>query len=247
METITSVKNKLILETVELKDKKNDFAFFEGEKQVDEVVKAKAEIRSVFVLDKKFQYFADKFAEIQEKFIPVSENVIAKLTSTKTPQGIVAVVKFPQKDIQKPKGNFLVLDGIQDPGNLGTIIRSAVGADFLEIYCLNCVDFKNEKVLRSTMGNIFKVNLFKMTQEQFVLQFPEWKLPLYSADFGGKDIFSFSPAKQFGIVIGNEGNGVSDVVNQISTEILTIPMKNNLESLNAGVSSAIMMYILTNK
>ena len=245
MEIITSVKNKAVVDALNLKKEKNEYVFLEGEKQLVEAINNNSQIEKVFVIDNKYEEFVKKYQKITE-IIAVSDNVIEKLTATKTPQGVIAIVKFESLKLRKPNGNFLVLDNIQDPGNLGTIIRSAVGADFLDIYSINSVDFRNDKVVRSTMGNIFKVNIFQVTNDEFIENFKTWNLPLYSADFGGENIFEFKPENGFGVVIGNEGNGVSEEISSICTKTITIPMKNNLESLNAGVSSAIIMYVLSN-
>ena len=245
MEIITSVKNKTVVDALNLKKDKNDYVFLEGEKQLVEAINNNSQIEKVFVIDTKYEEFAKKYQKIKE-IVAVSSNVIEKLSSTKTPQGVIAIVKFESLKLRKPNGNYLVLDNIQDPGNMGTIIRSAVGADFLDIYSINSVDFRNDKVVRSTMGNIFKVNIFQTNNQEFIENFKNWNLPLYSADFGGENIFEFKPENKFGVVIGNEGNGVSEEISNICTKKITIPMKNNLESLNAGVSSAIIMYVLSN-
>ena len=245
MEIITSVKNKTVVDALNLKKDKNDYVFLEGEKQLVEAINNNSQIEKVFVIDTKYEEFAKKYQKIKE-IVAVSSNVIEKLTSTKTPQGVIAIVKIESLKLRKPSGNYLVLDNIQDPGNMGTIIRSAVGADFLDIYSINSVDFRNDKVVRSTMGNIFKVNIFQTNNQEFIENFKNWNLPLYSADFGGENIFEFKPENKFGVVIGNEGNGVSEEISNICTKKITIPMKNNLESLNAGVSSAIIMYVLSN-
>lgn len=245
MEIITSVKNKTVVDALNLKKDKNDYVFLEGEKQLVEAINNNSQIEKVFVIDTKYEEFANKYQKIKE-IVAVSSNVIEKLSSTKTPQGVIAIVKIESLKLRKPNGNYLVLDNIQDPGNMGTIIRSAVGADFLDIYSINSVDFRNDKVVRSTMGNIFKVNIFQTNNQEFIENFKNWNLPLYSADFGGENIFEFKPENKFGVVIGNEGNGVSEEISNICTKKITIPMKNNLESLNAGVSSAIIMYVLSN-
>ena len=245
MEIITSVKNKTVVDALNLKKDKNDYVFLEGEKQLVEAINNNSQIEKVFVIDTKYEEFANKYQKIKE-IVAVSSNVIEKLSSTKTPQGVIAIVKIESLKLRKPSGNYLVLDNIQDPGNMGTIIRSAVGADFLDIYSINSVDFRNDKVVRSTMGNIFKVNIFQTNNQEFIENFKNWNLPLYSADFGGENIFEFKPENKFGVVIGNEGNGVSEEISNICTKKITIPMKNNLESLNAGVSSAIIMYVLSN-
>lgn len=245
MEIITSVKNKAVVDALNLKKDKNEYVFLEGEKQLIEAINNNSQIETVFVLSDKYEEIATKYKNLKN-IIAVSNNVIEKLTSTKTPQGLIAILKYESLKLRKPNGKFLVLDNIQDPGNLGTIIRSAVGADFLDIYAINSVNFRNDKVIRSTMGNIFKVNIFETNACDFIKNFKTWNLPLYSADFGGENIFEFKPEDGFGVVIGNEGNGVSKEISNICTRKVTIPMKNNLESLNAGVSSAIIMYVISN-
>jgi len=172
----------------------------------------------------------------------LSEQAFNMLSGTQNSQGIIAVAKLPQHEFKMPKGNFLVLDNISDPGNLGTIIRTAVACDFTEIYCINCVDYRNEKVLRATMGAVFDCSIMQISREQ-AEQLKSYKL--LCADMQGTDIFKFKkPNKPFGIVMGNESRGISPEIEQLCSEKISLPMSNKIESLNVSVACGILMYML---
>lgn len=183
--------------------------------------------------------------KITENDILVTENVFNHFTNTITSQGVIALVKLKQKEVLSPKGNFLILDRVQDPGNVGTLIRSAVGAGFLDIYLINCARVNNPKTIRSTMGAIFKANFYEVNQE-FLNTLKIWNKPIYVADMDGSDIYNMSFEDNCGIVVGNEGKGVSQELEQIANLKIKIPMLNGLESLNAGVSGSIIMYQIAN-
>ena len=177
--------------------------------------------------------------------IVVSDNVLKKFSNTITSQGVIAFIKFPPKQLQRPNGRLLVLDRLQDPGNVGTLIRSAVGSDFLDIYLISCASVTNSKTVRSTMGALFKANLYEVN-ESCVETLKSWQSELYIADMDGDDLYQKSFEANCGVVVGNEGKGVSDELIDIATQKICIPMKNNLESLNAGVSGSIIMYQIAN-
>ena len=158
----------------------------------------------------------------------------------------MGVIKLQNRAIQPPNGNYLVLDELQDPGNVGTLIRSALGANFLDIYLLNSVNISNEKLIRSSMGAIFKTKIYQVSKDEFISNYKKWNKPLYVCDMDGENIYKTHISNNAGIVVGNEGNGVSAEIRGISTGSISIPMKNGLESLNAGVSGSIIMYHLSN-
>ena len=246
MQYITSSSNNLIKEVAKLKDGSTDCILVEGIKIIKEVANYGLYCKQLFVLEDKFDLVKDYINSSCEVYF-VTQNVLEKLSSTKTPQGVVGVVTLKDKKLAAPKGNFLVLDNLQDPGNFGTICRSALGANFMDIYAINCPSYKSSKMVRSTMGTIFGLNIYQTDYQSLQNLLKDNNLPLLVADLDGENIFDFTPPKQFGIVIGNEGNGVSQEVINMATNKITIPMQNNLESLNAGVSSAICMYVLSNK
>ena len=132
-----------------------------------------------------------------------------------------------------------------NPGNVGTLIRSAVGTGFLDIYLISCASVTNPKTVRSTMGALFKANIYEV-DEKFVKTLKVWNQTVYVADMDGENIFETSFQQNCGIIVGNEGQGVSDELIEIATNKISIPMKNNLESLNAGVSGSIIMYQIAN-
>lgn len=216
--------------------------FFDNPKLLDEAFKAGHKILYLIIKEGyvgKTDYGGEE--------IVVSNNVFSAFSSTISSQGIVGVVRFNDKEMQKPNGNFLVLDGLQDPGNVGTLLRSALGANFLDVYLLDSVKVSNDKVVRSSMGAIFKLNIYQTTKEIFIEKYKTWGLPLCVCDMNGENIYEKTFPPQIGVVIGNEGNGVSKLLRQIASVIVKIPMQNGLESLNAGVSGSIVMYEIANR
>ena len=144
---------------------------------------------------------------------------------------------------QKPSNNnyCLFLDRIRDPGNLGTILRTAVACGFNDVYCYSCVDLYNPKVVRSSMSAILKLNVIE-SNEEVLSRLNEYGYEILCADMNGENIFDCSFLdKKVCLIIGNEANGVSDTVLSKSTKTISLPMQN-IESLNAGVCASVMMY-----
>ena len=242
MKEIISKDNKLIKEWAKLKQKKyideTNCVLLEGITLINE-----AEQRNV-----KFKAVCTNFYTDEKFDCPtylLKENAFKVLSGTENSQGIIAIAEMPRNTFSMPKGNFLVLDQIKDPGNLGTIVRTAVACGFCEIYCLNCVSYRNEKVIRSTMGTIFDCKIMDINLDEFKSLS---KFSLYSAEMDGKSVFKTDDVpKQFGIVVGNEAHGISEEVKQTKMEAVSLPMKNRVESLNAAVACGILMYILSSK
>lgn len=247
MEIITSNKNPIVQKTIKIKKNGESLLFLENILLICEAKNAGHKIEYVLIEKKKFEYFKTNFPFVLESdFYVVSEDVFSKLCDTRSPQGIVAVVEFYSKKLDKIEGNFLVLENIQDPGNVGTIIRSASGTSFKDIFLIDCVSVFNQKVIRSTMGGIFRENLFSFkTLGEFLEYYKDKDYPLLVADMDGENLFKMGRIKSpFGVVIGNEGSGVSNELKNLATKTVSIPMKNGLESLNAGVSCSIITYFL---
>lgn len=246
MQYITSNQNSLVKLVSTYKDGKEGFALIEGTKIIKEVAKYGTYCKMVFVLEEVYSNIKDYIDPKCEVYI-ASSNVLEKLSYTKTNQGVIGVVECKKKSIAPPIGNFLVLDNLQDPGNFGTICRSSFGADFRDLYVINCPNYLSAKMVRSSMGTIFGLNIYETTYEKLKAMLIANRLTLLIADLNGENIFDYMPPEKFGIAIGNEGNGISRELLDIPHKKITIPMKNDLESLNAGVSSAICMYCLSNK
>lgn len=177
-----------------------------------------------------------------EKILLTEKSVIEDLSDVKTPQGVCIILEYIQHIAEKPKTNFLVLDGLQDPGNVGTLIRTAKAAGFDYVYLIDSVKETNLKMIRSSVGASFNLNLFSLSREDFLRFAKEWQLNLLKTDMKGKNIFDFTSTEVIGVVIGNEGQGVSNEISSICQKSVSIPMKEGIESLNAGVSGAIIMY-----
>lgn len=243
---LTSKNNPLVKETAALKDKKarkqTGLFLVEGVKMANECAKSGFEIDRIFVSE-SFQGQLLQMPNAEEKTVCVSDDVFRFLSDEKTPQGILCRVKIPQTELSAPKGNCLLLDGVADPGNLGTIIRSANAAGYNEIYLVDgCADPYSPKSVRASMSGVFFTRLYFGSREKILSVLEQ--IPLLVADMGGVNAFSYAPPKQFVLVIGNEANGVSDEVRARASDTVKIPMAATQESLNAAVSAGILMYLL---
>lgn len=176
------------------------------------------------------------------KVYKTDAKTIKMLADTITPQGVLCVAEFKKQDKAVPNGNFLVLDTLQDPGNVGTLIRTSVACNFSAVFLVDCVHVTNPKLIRSSVGAVFNQKIYEMSKEEFVKFAILNNLPLAKCDMNGENIFTKKFEKPIGIVVGNEGQGVSEEISKLSRISLSIPMKGNIESLNAGVSGSIIMY-----
>ena len=182
------------------------------------------------------------------------ERSIEMLAGTKTPQKVLCIAYLAQHIVEKPKTNFLVLDTLQDPGNVGTLIRTAKACGFEYVFLLDSVKKHNEKLIRSSVGAVFDSKVYEMTKSEFVDYAKKNDLKLIMTDMDGENIFTFTDklycseenkknaTKLLGVVVGNEGNGVCEEIEKICQYKVKIPMMKGIESLNAGVSGSIIMY-----
>lgn len=247
---ITSTDNKRIKNVIALieknKARKEQDAFvIEGIKLFME-----APIESILEV-----YVAESYAGPREKLdkIPaevVKDEVFKKMTDTLTPQGILCVVKkshYSLDEMLKASKSpvFLVLETLQDPGNLGTIMRTAEGAGVTGvIMSSDTVDIYNPKTVRSTMGSIFRVPfVYTDDLEGAIGILKNNGVTCYAAHLKGeKSCYEHDYTKPTAFFIGNEGNGLSDRIAGLSDKYIKIPMEGKLESLNAAVSTAILIY-----
>lgn len=237
---ITSKSNPTVKRVNSLKEKKYRAEYgeyiVEGIKQIREAVAAGQKIVSIYYSPR----YRGELTE-HERSVPVSDEVFGKLSEEVSPQGILAVLEIPENAPEAPQGNALFLDGISDPGNLGTIIRTANGAGYADIYLKNCTDPYAPKCVRSAMSGLFFVRLHILSEN--VYPFLDG-IPFICADMGGENVYSFRPPQKFVLVIGNEANGVSEEMRKVCEYTVSIPMRECCESLNAGVSAGILMYHL---
>lgn len=197
----------------------------------------------------------DIYRRVNEKlekyeYTLITDDIAKNVSDTVTNQGIFVVVKKFEYDINEyinieEKQIFLILDGLNDPGNMGTIIRTAEGAGVSAIVMNNsCVDIYNPKVTRATMGSLFRVPLIvsdNLIEDIEILKTN--KVVMYGAHLMGKEYFSDGNFEEsVGIFIGNEARGLSDEVSKMADKLIKIPMMGQLESLNASVAAGILMY-----
>lgn len=172
----------------------------------------------------------------------VSESVMRKISNLDTIPNIIGVCKFKE---EKELGNkILILDDIQDPGNLGTIIRSSVAFNIDTIVLSkNSVDLYNSKVLRATEGMIFNINIITRDLYQFINELKENNYKLYSTNVvNGKELSNIEKTNKYAIIMGNEGNGVKKELQSLSDENIYIKMNNLCESLNVSIATSIILY-----
>lgn len=196
--------------------------------------------------------FEDKYAEELKgwHYELISENVCKHLSDTKTPQGVIAVVRRTEPSIEellhKEKNPcFFLLENLQDPGNLGTIVRTAEGAGVTGIIMnRETVDIYNPKVIRSTMGAIFRVPfVIADSLPEVIFQLKQNGVSVYAGHLKG-DVFYDEEDYTEGcaFLIGNEGNGLRDEVSECADCLIRIPMCGKAESLNAAVAAAVLMF-----
>ena len=179
----------------------------------------------------------------------VRDDVFAKMSDTVNSQGLLALVKMHEPDVDsliRPDGTYVVLESIQDPGNLGTIIRSAEGAGVTAvIMSRDTADIYNPKVVRSTMGSIFRLPYYIADDlSEVKRRLSDSGVTLYSAVLGDKSI-SYDKVRFAGgsaVMIGNEGNGLSDEAVSLSDASIHIPMAGPTESLNAAMACGIILF-----
>lgn len=218
----------------------------EGEKMVSEALALPGRVTALLVDDAR----QDKFAPLltPDAFL-VTEAILAAVTDTKTPQGIAAFVTLPESPTSLGP-RLIALDGVQDPGNVGTILRTADAAGFDGVLLTKeCADVFSPKCLRATMGSIFRM---PVTVCDFL---PDTLLSLkgqgyavLSSELGGSSFYDRpAPGEKYVLIIGNEGNGVSPRVSACADSRLALPMYGGAESLNAAIAAGIMMYDLVNR
>lgn len=213
----------------------------EGPKLVEEILQsASIEITAVYALKNWMEQNSTLLKKLN--VTEISEEYLSKISSLKTANRVVAVVKKIKEDLSPDlKGKItLVLDAIRDPGNLGTIIRIADWFGVKNIICSkDCADCYNSKVIQSTMGSIARVNIIYTELNAFLKEYPG--IRIYAAGIEGKDVKSMTRLHEGIIVIGNESQGISPEMEKLANVKITISRVGKAESLNAAVATAIIL------
>ena len=256
-ETITSRKNPLITRMAKLSDKKHRDAEglfrIDGVKLFSEAVSVGLSVEYVFLSDAKreklMHELAEPLASCGARIVPVTEEVLAKLTEEQAPQGIVAVVrKFPALPPEIPAGEFraLWLSGIRDPGNVGTMIRAANAFGVDRVYLsADCADIYSPKVLRAAMGCAFRQPISIIRDElTFAREMQDAGCAFYTAALNrnARRLGSFTLPDRVCFAVGNEGHGLDDALIEASTGAVFIPMAPGCESLNAASAATVLLW-----
>ncbi len=254
---ISSTDNEKVKYTKSLlksKNRQKESKFIiEGYRILTLAIECRANIEYVFINEtfedkKEHLHFLDTLKSKDIKIFKTTNKIFKDLVDTENTQGILGVVRFKEKKIEhniNQEDKFLlILDRIQDPGNMGTIIRTADAAGVDAIIALKgCVDIYNPKVIRSTMGSIFDMKIIHSTQEECIKELKSKNFKIVSSYLDTNNYYHETKyEKHTALVIGNEANGINDELIKESDTLVKIPIYGNAESLNAAISSAILMY-----
>ena len=248
---VESFKNRIVKEIKQIQIKKHRWEkkvfIAEGLNFVDEIPESYHV--EAFVFSKTFAEKND--IDFYEKKAPVyilKNEIFNSLSDTKTPQGIMAVVgekRYNPEDIVKRGDFFIVCEEVKDPGNVGTIIRTADAFGAKGVFLTkDCVDLYSGKVLRSTMGSIFHIPIVQGLEKTQIMELlKKYNVSPIGAHLSGKKTpDKLDLKKPCAILIGNETKGLSDEISALCEELVKIPMPGKAESLNASVAAAVLMY-----
>lgn len=252
MERIESKSNNFLKEVKKLKDKKHrtksSSFLVEGLRFVKEAIESDFNVEALIISDKILDKFYDLGIDSIElentRVVNVSDEIFTTVCDTESPQGILAIVKNKALEISEENGFYVLADRIQDPGNMGTIIRTAHAAGALGVILTKgTVDIYNEKTLRSTMGSIFKVPIIEDNNLELTKSLRDKGFKLVTSTLEtDNNFFDVNLKDNVIISVGNEGNGISEELKNLSDIAVKIPMPGNAESLNAAVAASIMIY-----
>lgn len=248
MDIITSFENKLIKELLALQSKKQRHKIgkflIESKRSIEEALIYGSEPETIILCE--LTQLPEFLTNYKQKVVEVSEKVFTKISTTENSQGIIGVYNFFNFKINNflDKSKLLFLDGIQDPGNLGTIIRSAAAFNIGGILVgPGSVDIYNEKVLRSTLGGIFALPILDIKTEELKL-FKKHGFNIIGAKLGGENLYNYNFKDKVIVGVGNENSGLSQDFLDIAVDYVTIQISEKMESLNASVAASIILYEL---
>lgn len=252
MKEISSVKNQVIKDAKKLQQKKyrikEQAYLLEGFHLIEEAVKAGSKLRALFVNARGAAEWQAWLEEFEDEYYLVTDEVLKSLADEKTPQGMIAVCEMSPEAPFTPKGRWLLLDTIQDPGNLGTMVRTADAAGLTGVILgAGTVDRYNPKALRSMQGSQFHLPILQQNLEDTIQQFQADHIPVYGSalDKTAVAFHEATPQMDFALIMGNEGNGMQEVLLNMTDQNLYIPIKGAAESLNVAVAAGILLFQLS--
>lgn len=228
----------------------NQQYLIEGWHLIEEAIKSNLDISGILVEERNFEEVEQRLPHLVSfDLISISEEVTRELTQTTTPQGIFAVIN--NRNVDESYQTFfqgdrwILLDRIQDPGNLGTIIRTADAAGFDGIILGHgCVDVFNEKVIRSTQGSLWNIPIIHMPLEEAIYRLKEQQVKVYAAALDNQALSyrCIDREHRQAYIIGNEGHGIHEDIQKMADQTVYIPIRGKAESLNAGIAASILMF-----
>lgn len=251
MERIESSKNIKIKNAKKLQTRKGREKFgsflIEGEHLIEEALKWKVIINEIYI-EESFQIPSSWKLNDLPVYL-VNNKVMKEISETETPQGVIAVCELlGRKPLQiEEDGKYLLIDQVQDPGNLGTIIRTADSVGLSGVILGNgTVDLYNSKVIRSTQGSLFHLPIVKGELNEWVEKLKSANISVYGTALNknAKQYKDVPAQESFALIVGNEGNGLSNELLQVTDENLFIPIYGQAESLNVSIATAILLYHL---
>lgn len=252
IKTITSILNPEIKQISKLNNSKNrkktDKCIFQNIRTIETALQAKLKLNRIYLTKDNLEIILNLFKSFnldQNLITLVSESVIKKISTLKTPSGIVAVFFIPENNLNNLDGinSGLVLADISDPGNMGTLIRTAAACDIKNIFVIEGANPYSNKVIQSSAGTIALTKIYQITWQDLILM--KKKLKLYAmVTKDGENISKINTTNNVLLVVGNEANGIKSQWLKDCDKLITLPMPGNTESLNAAVAGSIALYLV---
>ncbi|MBO0424214.1 TrmH family RNA methyltransferase [Enterococcus plantarum] len=251
MKEILSTKNAMIKELKKLHKKKyreeKQQYIIEGFHLIEEAEKANSQIDWVLFNQRGRTEWSDWLDEQpQERLIQVSYEVLESLSELPTPQGMIAIIRMPElENTIQFSGGWLLLDNVQDPGNVGTMIRTADAAGLSGVILgEGCSDIYNTKVLRAMQGSNYHLPVIFKPLDNIIDMFKKLKIPIYGTELNPEAIIyqKIPRTKNYALIMGNEGQGISSRFLEETDQNIYIPIKGAAESLNVAIAAGILMY-----
>ena len=246
MTIITSKANSVVKNAKKLHQKKyrKSSYLIEGWHLFEEAVQAGAKIERIFTLSE----YGEKLTDYPQTVF-LTEEILLDLADSQTPQGIVAIVQKEEEQLPDfTSGKYLFLEDVQDPGNVGTMIRTADAAGFSGVIVSSkSADIYSLKTLRSMQGSHFHVPIYRMAVETFIEEAKKGNLPILATTLSqnSKDYRELAQLEDFTLVMGNEGQGISQFMTNQADQLVHITMKGQAESLNVAIAAGILMFYLS--
>ena len=244
IERITSRQNgtvkhiRALAKSRELREKTGEFVC-EGEKLLYEAISENRDITCIIANEA----LAERFSDVPgARCFAVGQDILESITTLKSVGNVIFTCKVPKHELLKVN-KAIILDGLQDTGNIGTIIRTADALGIDAIFAEGCADIYNPKTIRSAMGSVFRVPVINEKLENVILRLRNDGLKVYSSGLYGETVsITECDFSRSAVVIGNEGSGVRSEISSLCDANVIIPMQGGAESLNAAVAASIFMY-----